>query len=116
MAPKPKLIEDVVTKVPLRMLPIINRYPEYAYLSYTTRAFYGNATSIPKLLGGSAHGHVGMITKDILYAKIAATAPVTPSALVVPNNATWDHRDHLKEYTDEEHHIFDNATNMYGVF
>ena len=99
MAPKSKSIEEIATKFPFKTLPIIDGDPDYASLSEMTRALYGNATSLPTMLGDSAHGHMGMIVKDKLYTTTVVMAwdqPGTLAALVIPNNETGSRGEKLK--------------------
>ena len=68
------------------------------------RSLYGNAASPLTAVGGGAHGHVGMIMKETLYATIATTTwaqPGTLAELIVPNNTTGAHSTQLKEDKDE---------------
>jgi len=52
---------------------------------------YHNAASVPSSLGGSAHGHLGMIMHPTTYAALSPTAwqdpPVPPARVQMPNNA-----------------------------
>ena len=84
-----------------------------------TRSLYGNSESLPTMLGGGAHGHVGMIMKDTLHATIAPTAWAHPrmlTAFVVSNKEMGAHCKQLKGYKYKEHCTFDNATNIDEAF
>ena len=72
---KPKDIDVVVSKLVTKTLYTTIRYMDYEYLKETIQALYSNAATLPTTLDGEKHGHVGLITKDTLYATLKTGTP-----------------------------------------
>ena len=53
--------DDIVSKFPVKTLPIIQGAPDYETISAMMQAFYGNVVSLSTTTGGGAHGHIGLI-------------------------------------------------------
>ena len=113
---KPTCIDDIVAKSPTKILPPITGEPDYGCISQLNELMYGNATTLPTIIGGGAHGHVGLIMKAALYVTLAATAYVahneTPLTPDVQTTATSASRQQLRNQHAEEHQIFTNHVNM----
>ena len=102
----PTSIDDIVAKIPTKILPLIPGEPDYDCISQLNQIMYGNAATLPTTLGGRAHGHVGLIMKATLYVTLSATAYVTPNEPPltpdVPTTATSASRQQLR-YQHKRH-------------
>jgi hypothetical protein len=80
------------------------------------QTLYGNAASLTTTLGGGAHGHIGLIMTDTLYATLTATpyvTPIDPGVIpLIPNNASTIQCENRRIDHKEARRIFDNHTNM----
>eukprot|EP00957_Ditylum_brightwellii_P082774 6293309-Ditylum_brightwellii.AAC.1 len=72
-------MEEVRSKFPYKTLSRCNREPNYEYIHDVMMAVYANAAAVPTALGGGAHGHIGLVMKDVLYGTLSGgTAYTTP--------------------------------------
>eukprot|EP00957_Ditylum_brightwellii_P158182 12040210-Ditylum_brightwellii.AAC.1 len=60
-------------------------------------ALYANAAAVPTMLGGDAHGHIGLVMEAGLYGKLlggtAYTAPLEPVQRPLPARALLVNRE-----------------------
>jgi hypothetical protein len=74
MAPSNSLtVKEIINGFPNPVLPKIDHEPTYEDIQVTTRLLNANATSVPSVAGGGAHGHLGIIMTQVEYAAISAT-------------------------------------------
>ena len=108
--------DDIVSKFPVKTLPIIQGAPDYESISSMVQALYGNAASLSTTSGGGAHGHIGLIMTPALYATLTATpylAPIDPGILPnIPNRSTAESREQIIREHKEERRVYDNNTTM----
>ena len=72
-------VDDIVSKFPVKVLPIIQGEPSYKTINELIQLLYSNAASLPSPLGGGKHGHIGLLMKPTLYDTLAPGNPyVTP--------------------------------------
>jgi hypothetical protein len=87
MAPLNTLtVEEIVNGLPNPSLPKIDNKSTFEDINVTTRLLNANAISVPSILGGGAHGHLGIITTQVEYAAISATSwvePFNPGAITI---------------------------------
>ena len=77
MEAKPKTIEERITKFIVKELPQTEGDPNYVGINKMIQGLYGNVAILPTTLGGGRNRHVGLITKETLYATLLQTAWVT---------------------------------------
>ena len=108
--------DDIVAKFTVKTLPSIIGEPNYESINNMVQTLYGNAATLATTLGGGAHGHIGIIMTNALYATLTATpytAPIDPGVLpIIPLNATIAVRENLRVEHKEERRIYDNHINM----
>ena len=63
---KPASVDDIVAKIPTKILPPIPGEPDYDWISQLNQLMYGNADTLPTTLVGRAHRHVGLIMNATL--------------------------------------------------
>ena len=56
-------------------LPTISGESDYESVNDIIPTLYANVATLSTTLVGRKHGHVGLITKDILYATLATGTP-----------------------------------------
>jgi hypothetical protein len=109
-------VADMVTKFPVKTLPIITGEPDYATIRQIIQTLYGNAASLPTTIGGRAHGHIGLIMTAVLYATLtpmAYTVPDDPGLVVIhAANAPQAIRERNSITYKEARRIYDNNANM----
>ena len=102
MIPNPKTIDEVVAKFVFNNLPTISGDPDNESLNETIRQLYANTTTLPTTVDGGKHGHVGLIMKDAMYAKLEMETPreETDNIVAIPTiaaNATVAQRQQANE-------------------
>eukprot|EP00957_Ditylum_brightwellii_P060131 4566533-Ditylum_brightwellii.AAC.1 len=88
--------EAVHNKFPHKMLPCVDGGPTYESIHELMMAMYTNAASVPTILGGGAHSHIGLVMDATLYATLSTTAYITATApvrTVLPPRAQLVDRD-----------------------
>ena len=109
-------VDDIVAKFPSKTLAQITGEPDYDSINHMVQSLYGNAASVATTLGGGAHGHIGIIMRQQLYATLTATpytAPNDPGALPnIPATASAATCELIRTQHKEERRIFDNHINM----
>jgi hypothetical protein len=74
MAPSNALmVEEIINGFPNPILPKIDHEPTFEDIQVTTRLLNANAISIPSIVGGGAHGHLGIIMTQVEYATISTS-------------------------------------------
>ena len=71
-------VDDVVSKFPIKTIPTIDGEPDYNTINTMMQLLYGNAASLPTILGGVQHGHIGIIMTSKLYTTLATTPYKSP--------------------------------------
>jgi hypothetical protein len=109
-------VDNITAKFPAKTIPSIQGEPDYATISNMVQFMYGNAASLPTTLGGSQHGHVGLIMTPILYNTLSNTpytAPANPGPSPThAHNASATTRETARLRHKEETPIYDNHQNM----
>ena len=110
-------VDDIITKFPMKNLPIIPGEPDYASINTMVKFLYGNAASLPTTLGGGQNGHIGLIMTHLIFATLAPntdyTAPIDPGLLPpMTSNLAVVTRKMRKTAHEEARLIYDNHTNM----
>jgi hypothetical protein len=71
MAPSNALaVQEIVNGFPNPVLPKIDNDPTFEDIQVTTRLLNANAISVRSMMGGGAHGHLGIIMNQVEYASI----------------------------------------------
>jgi hypothetical protein len=79
MAPSNALtVEEIINGFPSPVLPKIDNEPTFKDIQVTARLLNANAISIPYMVGGGAHVHLGIIMTQLEYAAISASPWVEP--------------------------------------
>ena len=109
-------VDDIVSKFPIKTLPIITSEPNYESINKMVQTLYGNAASLSTTLGGGQHGHIGLIMTPTLYATLTETPynePNDPGVLpFIPPGSTAAARELINLQYKEERRIYDQHTNM----
>ncbi len=109
-------VDAIVAKFPNKTLPKIKEEPNYENINESVQLLYANAATLATTLGGGAHGHIGIIMQQPLYATLTATPyiePAEPTVLpVYPPNTTAATREIIRAKHKEEQRIFSNHNNM----
>jgi hypothetical protein len=71
-------VEEIINGFPNPVLPKIDNKPTFEDIQITTRLLNDNAISIPSMVGGGAHGHLGIIIYQVEYAAVSASPWVEP--------------------------------------
>jgi hypothetical protein len=93
MAPSNALtVEEIVNLFPNPILRKIDHQPTFKDIQVTTRLLNANAISIPSMIGGGSHGHLGIIMTQVEYATISESPwvePYNPNAVpIIPPGTT----------------------------
>jgi hypothetical protein len=91
--------------------------PTYENINEMVQNLYGNAATLATTLGGGAHGHIGAIMLDALYATLTIVpynAPNDPGVLaIIPAATSVANREVIRLQHKEERRIYDiNQVNM----
>jgi hypothetical protein len=79
MAPSNALtVEEIINGFPNPILPKIDHESTFQDIQVTTRLLNANAISIPPMLGGGAHGHLGIIMTQVEYTAISTSPWIEP--------------------------------------
>jgi hypothetical protein len=71
MAPSNALaVQEIVNGFPNPVLPKIDNDPTFEDIQVTTRLLNANGISVRSMMGGGAHGHLGIIMNQVEYASI----------------------------------------------
>eukprot|EP00957_Ditylum_brightwellii_P065512 4969442-Ditylum_brightwellii.AAC.1 len=92
--------EEVLAKFPHKQLLQCDGEPNYEVIYEMMIAMYANAGVIPTILGGGAHGHIGLIMDVTQYATLSGTPYVMPTAPVrgvLPTRATLVDREVVEQ-------------------
>eukprot|EP00957_Ditylum_brightwellii_P116224 8865416-Ditylum_brightwellii.AAC.1 len=54
-------LEEVRSKFLHKTLPQCNGEPNYDYIHEVMMVLFANAAAVPTMLGGGAHGHIGLV-------------------------------------------------------
>jgi hypothetical protein len=83
MAPSNALtVEEIINGFPNPVIPKIDTEPTFEDIQLTTRVLNANVISIPSMVGGDAHGHLGIIMTQVENAAISSSPWVDP---FIPN-------------------------------
>ena len=67
--------DGVVVKFILNNIHTISGDPDYESLNKIIQALYSNVATLPTMLAGGKHGHIGLIMKDTLYTTLMTGTP-----------------------------------------
>ena len=75
-------VEDIKSKLPIKIIPIIIGDPTYKAINELREALYENAADIHTKLGeGGRNGHVNLITDTEVYTNLYTTSYTIPTDL-----------------------------------
>ena len=80
MAPSIQSVDEIRLAFPHPEIPKVEGEPTYATIKALHDLLKSNAASIPTVLGGGGHGHLGLVMAGVLY------AAVTGQVFNRPNN------------------------------
>ena len=63
----PNTINDIIAKVVIKTLPTISGDPDQESINEMIQALYANAATLPTIMAGGKHGHIGLMMKDTMY-------------------------------------------------
>jgi hypothetical protein len=63
-------IEEIISGFPNPVLPKIDKEPTFKDIQVTTRLLNAHAISVSSMVGGGAHGNLGIIMTQVEYASI----------------------------------------------
>jgi hypothetical protein len=66
-------VEEIINGSPNPVLPKIDNEPTFEDIQVTTCLLNENSISVTSMVGGGAHGHLGIIMAQVEYASISAT-------------------------------------------
>ena len=99
-------VDDIISKFLVKVVPPINRRPDYETIHNIFQCLYRNSATLPNTLRGGGHGHIGIIMKPTLYATVAHTAyvsqygpgmvPDVPGTVTVTVSECEQQQDHKK--------------------
>ena len=73
--------DQIVTKFPHKAFSVIYSKPDYQIIHDMWTLFYDKASTITNMINGGNNGHIGIVMRDSLYAKISPTpynVPIDP--------------------------------------
>jgi hypothetical protein len=100
-------VDNIIAKFPTKTIPTTQGGPNYTSISNMVQTLCGNAASLPTMLGGGQHGHVGLFMTPILYATLSNTG-ATPNPI---GNTIAAREIQCLDYK-EARHIYGNHQNM----
>jgi hypothetical protein len=117
MAPSNALtVEEIINVFPNPILPKIDHEPTFEDIQVTTRLLNANAISISSMAGGSAHGHLGIITTQVEYTAISTSPWVEPynpnSTPIIPPCTTAVDAAQIARMHAECRRIYTNRINV----
>ena len=86
MTGKSKSVDEIVSKFPIKTLPLIDGEPTYESINNIMQILYANAATLPTTTGGGTHGHIGLIMKPEIYStlsEIPYTIPADPGPIPI---------------------------------
>eukprot|EP00957_Ditylum_brightwellii_P082580 6279099-Ditylum_brightwellii.AAC.1 len=92
--------------------------PDYAAINAIMQQLYENAATISSSLEGGAHGHIGLVMEQTLYASLSATAynpPTAPTRAMLPGNASSQARYDKDNWYKKELDTYENHITMDDV-
>jgi hypothetical protein len=92
MAPSNTIkVEEIINGFPNHVLPKIYNEPTLEDIQVTTGLLNADAISVPSMVGGGDHGHLGIIMTQVEYDAISETPwvePLNPGAVPVISAGT----------------------------
>jgi hypothetical protein len=95
LAPRNALtVEEIINGFHNPVLPKIDNEPTFEDIKITTRLLNANEISIPSMVGGGAHGHLGIIMSQVEYVTVSVfpwVEPFNPNDIPIIHQApmTW---------------------------
>jgi hypothetical protein len=116
MAPSNALtVEEIINGFPNPVLPDIDN-PTFEDIQVTTRLLNANAISVPSMVCGGAHDHLGIIMTQVEYAAISETPwvePYNPNAIsIIPPGTNAVDAAQLAHTHAEFRYIYTNIINV----
>jgi hypothetical protein len=109
-------VEEIINGLPNPVLPKIDHEPACEDIQVTTRLLNANAISVPSMVGGGAHGHLGIIMIQVEYAVISSTPWVEPfntgAIPIIKTGTNAVDAAQIARMHDEFHRIYTNMTNV----
>jgi hypothetical protein len=65
--------EEIINVFPNPVLPKIDREPTFEDIQVTTHLLNANTIAVPSMVGGGAHGYLGITMTQVEYAAISST-------------------------------------------
>jgi hypothetical protein len=117
MAPSNALtVEEIFNGLPNPVLPKIDIKSTFEDIQVTTRLLNANVFSVPSVVGGGAHGHLGIIMTQVEYGAISATPWVKPlnhcSIPIIPVGTNAVDAAQIARMHDEFCRIYTNRINV----
>ena len=107
---------DIVSKFPVKMLPVINGAPDYESVSSMVQTLCGNAASLSTTSGGGDHVHIGLTMRPNLHVTLTATARLAPIDPGIPRDTPNRHTTKIHEQIIRQHkedcRVCDDTTTM----
>jgi hypothetical protein len=109
-------VEVIINGFPNPVLPKIDNEPTFEDTQITARMLNANTISIPSMVGGGAHGHLGIIMTQVEYAAISASPWVElfyPNAIpIIPPDTNTVNAAQLARMHAECRRIYTNRINV----
>jgi hypothetical protein len=117
MAPSNALTgEEIINSFPNPVLPKIDNEPTFDDIQVTTHLRNASAISVPSMVGGGAHGHLGIIMTQVEYAAISASPWVEPynhnTIPIIPPGTNAVDAAQIARMHDEFCRIYTNIINV----
>jgi hypothetical protein len=110
-------VEEIINSLPNPVLPKIDNKHTFADIQVTTCLLNANSISVPSIMGGGAHDHLGIIMTQVEYAVISATPwvePFNPGAIpIIPPGTNAVDAVQIARMNDEFLCIYTNIINVY---
>jgi hypothetical protein len=109
-------VEEIINGFPNPVLPKIDNDPTFEDIQITTCLLNENAISIPCMVGGGAHGHLGIIMTQVEYAAISEppwVSPFNPNAIpIIPSDTNAVDAAQLARMHADCRRIYTNRINV----
>eukprot|EP00957_Ditylum_brightwellii_P211023 15365673-Ditylum_brightwellii.AAC.4 len=115
--------KEVKSKFSNKILSQVDVEPTYEHIHAIMMEIYANAAAVPTILGGGAHGHIGLVMDTALYTTLSTTLYVTPAQqaraalscrATVVDQETMENKDKLEKAVYDNHTTVEEA-DTWGV-
>ena len=109
-------VDQIIVNFLHKSFPVIDVEPDYHITHYMWTLLYVNAHILTTILGGGNHGHIGIVTQDMLYGTISptpyfalvdlgVTATVTPQAITAQLSKLQDEHDEARRIHENYYNV-----------